>query len=218
MNQEDSARSPRAIWRNSSTKLRCGSACYFAVKEFQPFDQYGHFSAEQFCQADVEAKRIAESVFENDACPVCISHLAPASANAASDSVRCSRTASTVKREIGSPRVALVRGETNRTTDSILSGISFKTPTYRPRPAATIEESSVSPKSRAGPVSIPSSRPCMASFILFQTVLHSCLFHQACFPSVPEKENSHNAFRSHCLLVRRDDKKRLGTHQGDDLK
>ena len=152
------------------------------MKDLQPFDQSGHFYSEQLRKADVKAKRVAESVFENDACPVCICHLASASANAASDSARCSQTASTVKREIGRARVVLVLGELNRTTHSILSAISFQTPTYLPPPAATIEENSVSPKCKAGLVSNSSSRRCVESFILFQTTLHSCLFHPACHP------------------------------------
>jgi hypothetical protein len=59
----------------------------------------------------VEAKQVAEFALENDACPACLCHFAPALANAASDSARWSRTASTVKREIGIPNVVLVRGE-----------------------------------------------------------------------------------------------------------
>lgn len=120
----------------------------FTVKDLQPFNQSGHFCAQQFCQADMEAKGVTESVFENDARAACICHFAPALANAASDSARCSRTASGVKHEIRMPRVVLVCGELNRTIGSILFGISFKTPTYFPPPAATIDEKSVSPKAR----------------------------------------------------------------------
>src|ERR1700732_817520 len=72
----------------------------------------------------------------------------PASAKAASDSASCSRTASTVSREIGIPSVVFVCGEMNSTIDSILSGISFKTPTYFPPPASTIEDVSASLKCR----------------------------------------------------------------------
>jgi len=215
----DSARFVRAIQRTLSAKSRFGNAYNFTVKHFQPFDQSGHFSAEQFRQADVEAIRVAKSVLENDACPVCIRHFAPAPPNAASDSARCSRTASAVKREIGRPRVVLVRGELNRTTDSILYGISFKTPTYLPPPAATIDEISVSPRTRAGPVSIFSFRRCMESFILFQTASLSCLFPQACFRLVVKKEIA-ICFSPSCLLVRGqfDNKKRFGTHGSNDSK
>jgi len=215
----DSAGLVRAIWRTLSAKSGFGNAYNFTVKDFQPFDQPGHFSAEQFRQADVEAKRVAESVFENDACPVCICHFAPAPANAASDSARCSRTASAVKREIGRPRVVLVCGELNRTIDSILCGISFKTPTYLPPPAATIDEISVSPRARAGPVSIFSFRRCMESFILFQTASLSCLFRQACFRLVAKKGDSHMFFAVLPSCPRQfDNKKRPGTHGSNDSK
>ena len=106
-----------------------GDAFNFSVKGLRPFDQSGHLCAKQFRLAEVEAKRVAESVSENDACPVCTCHFASAPANAASDSARCSRTASAVKCEIGMAKVVLVRGELNRTSDSILFGISFNTPT-----------------------------------------------------------------------------------------
>jgi hypothetical protein len=82
-------------------KPRCGDANDLAVKECQPFDQAGHFGVEQLRQADVKAKGVSESVFKNNACSIYIQHFAPAPANAASDSARRSRTASTVKREIG---------------------------------------------------------------------------------------------------------------------
>jgi hypothetical protein len=50
-----------------------------------------------------------------------------------------SDTASTLSRETGSPSVVLVRGDKNRTTVSILPGISWSRPTYLPPPAATIK-------------------------------------------------------------------------------
>jgi hypothetical protein len=112
----------------------------FTVKDFQALDQSVHFAVEQLRQANVEAKRIAESIFENYARADCICHFEPASAKAASDSASCSRTASTVKRDIGMPNVVLVCGEINRMIDSILSGISLRTPTYLPPPASTIED------------------------------------------------------------------------------
>src|SRR5271156_2580115 len=129
----------------------------------------------------MEAKRVAESVFENDACPIYTCHFVPVAAKAALDSARCSRTASTLRREIGMPRVVLVRGELNRMTDSILFGISFKTPTYFPPPAATIDDNSASPKANAGAVSMFWRDRCMEFFILFRTALLSCLFRQICF-------------------------------------
>jgi hypothetical protein len=116
------------------------------VNNFQPLDQSGHFSVEQLRQANVEAKRVAESVFENYARADCICHFEPASAKAASDSASCSHTASTVKRDIGVPNVVLVCGDLNRMIDSIFSGISLKTPTYVPPPASTIEDISASLK------------------------------------------------------------------------
>jgi hypothetical protein len=65
---------------------------------------------------------------------------------AASDSASCSRTAATVKRELGRLRVDLVCGEVKSTMDSIFPGISLVTPTYLPPPAATIEHISASLK------------------------------------------------------------------------
>jgi|HubBroStandDraft_4_1064222.scaffolds.fasta_scaffold00422_8 hypothetical protein len=109
--------------------------------------------------------------------------------NAASDSARCLRTASTVKLEIRMPSVVLVRGELKRTTDSILFGISFKTPTYFPPPAETIDEISVSPRSIAGAVSICWSDRCFKSFTLFQTASLSRLFHQNCFRLILKRGN-----------------------------
>jgi hypothetical protein len=57
-----------------SEKLRFGDPYNFTVKDFQPLDQAGHFPVEQLRQADVEAKRVAESVFENYARADCICH------------------------------------------------------------------------------------------------------------------------------------------------
>jgi hypothetical protein len=126
------------------------------MKDFQPFDQAGHFSVQQLRQAHVELKRIAESVFENYACADCICHFERASAKAASDSASCSRTASTVKRDIGMPSVVLVCGEANRMIDSIFSGIALRTPTYLPPPASTIEDISASLKRIV--IAFPTSR------------------------------------------------------------
>jgi hypothetical protein len=67
---------------------------------------------------------------------------------AASDLASCSRTASTVKRELGRPNVDLVCGEVNSTTDSTFPRISFITPTYLPPPPSTIEHISASLKAR----------------------------------------------------------------------
>jgi hypothetical protein len=119
------------------------------VKDFKPLDQSRHLPVEQLHQANVEAKRIAESTFENYASADCICHFEPASAKAASDSASCSRTASTVKHDIGMSNVVLVCGEINRMIDSILSGISLRTPTYLPPPASTIEDISASLKRAA---------------------------------------------------------------------
>jgi hypothetical protein len=116
------------------------------VEDFQALDQSGHFPVEQLRQANAEAKRIAESIFENYARADCICHFEPAPAKAASDSASCSRTASTVKRDIGMPNVVLVCGEMNRMIDSIFWGISLRTPTYLPPPASTIEVISASLK------------------------------------------------------------------------
>jgi len=118
-----------------------------------------------------------------------VRHFVPTSANAASDSARCLRTASTVKLEIRMPSVVLVRGELKSTTDSILFGISFKTPTYFPPPAETIDEISVLPKSIAGAVSISWSDRCFKSFTLFQTASLSRLFHQNCFRLILKRGN-----------------------------
>jgi hypothetical protein len=63
---------------------------------------------------------------------------------AALDSANCSRTASTVNREIGTPRVDFVSREMNRTIISVFSGIFFNTPMYFPPPASTIAEISAS--------------------------------------------------------------------------
>jgi hypothetical protein len=63
---------------------------------------------------------------------------------AASDSASCLRTASTVNREIGTPKVDFVSREMNRTIVSDLSGTPFKIPTYFPPPASTIAEISAS--------------------------------------------------------------------------
>jgi hypothetical protein len=63
---------------------------------------------------------------------------------AALDSTSCLRTASTVNREIGTPKVDFVSREMNRTIVSDLSGTPFKTPTYFPPPASTIAEISAS--------------------------------------------------------------------------
>jgi len=79
-------------------------------------------------------------MLENDVGADFICHFELDSPKAALDSASCSRIASTVNREIGMPNVDLVCGEMNRTTDSILSGISLKTPTYLPPPASTIED------------------------------------------------------------------------------
>jgi hypothetical protein len=136
-------------------------------------------------------KKGAESAFEDDACPACNCHFAGTLANFASDSARCSRTASTVKHEIRIPSVVLVLGELNSTTDSILFGIPFRMPTYLPPPAATIDANSISPGSRAGPMSIHQSRRCMESSILFQTASLWSLFHEICFGSLRTNGMTH---------------------------
>ena len=96
----------------------------------------------------VEAWIVARSTKVHLRGTICIFHFEPVSLNAASDSASCLHTASTVNREIGMPNVDLVCGEMKRTIDSIVSGISFKTPTNFPPPATTIEDISVSLKGR----------------------------------------------------------------------
>ncbi|HXN27130.1 MAG TPA: hypothetical protein VN902_08425 [Candidatus Acidoferrales bacterium] len=63
-------------------------------------------------------EKIARGGLELDARAGCIFHFEPASLKAASDSASSSRTAPTVKREIGMPNVVLVRGEMNRMNGS----------------------------------------------------------------------------------------------------
>jgi hypothetical protein len=91
----------------------------------------------------VEAKR---GMLEDRACSDCIRYFGSTSVKAASDSASRSRTASTVRREIGMPRVVLVCGEMKRMIDSIFSGIAFTMPTYLPPPAFTIDDISASLK------------------------------------------------------------------------
>ena len=74
-------------------------------------------------------------------------HFESARLKAALDSASRSRTASTVKHELGRPNVDLVCGEVNSTMDSIFSGTSVITPIYFPPPASTIEDISRSLKS-----------------------------------------------------------------------
>ena len=95
----------------------------------------------------------------------------PARLKAASDSASCSRTAATVKRELGRASVVLVCGETNRTKDSIFPGISFITPTYLPPPASTIEHISASLKVQGV---LPPLSWCRCIFFPFNSVtVHS---------------------------------------------
>ena len=157
-----------------SEKLGFRDSYNFTVKDFQPLDQSGHFPVEQLRQANVEAKRIAESIFENYARAECICHFEPASAKAASDSVSCSLTASTVKRDIGMPNVVRVCGEMNKMIDSILSGISLRTPTYLPPPASTIEDISASLKRAAIEFSYFRAGLCRPT--LFPTISLAVLF------------------------------------------
>src|SRR6202451_4858988 len=82
-------------------------------------------------------------------------HSESAGLKAASDLASCSRTASTVKRELGRANVDLVCGEVNSTMHSTFPGISFITPTYLPPPASPIQLISASLKSRG--ISLPRS-------------------------------------------------------------
>ena len=68
-----------------------------------------------------------------------IRHFLRPRANTLSDLAMRSHTASTLSRETGRPSVVLVCSDKNRTTASILPGISWSRPTYLPPPAATIK-------------------------------------------------------------------------------
>jgi hypothetical protein len=91
-----------------------------------------------------------------------IVHFKPGELKAASDSASCSRTAATVKRELGRARVDLVCGEVKSTMDSIFPGISLITPTYLPPPAATIED--ISPSFNGEGMFFPLPRCCSILF------------------------------------------------------
>ena len=73
---------------------------------------------------------MSRCMLENDAGADCNCHFELASVNAALDSASCSRTATTLKREIGMPRVVSICGEMNKMIDSIFFEISLRTPTY----------------------------------------------------------------------------------------
>ena len=99
-------------------------------------------------------------MLENDRSADGNGHSEPAWLKAASDSASRSRTASTVKRELGSPNVDLVCAEVNSTMDSTFPRILCITPTYLPPPASTIQRISASLNVR-GILLRPSQRRCV---------------------------------------------------------